>query len=383
MTRSRQHRTGSTSPLDAPAYRAPGDHPVDDVEAALGSGAYPLIAPPVLLEPVPPPVLLGKPEPAHTDPEPVDAYTLAAAAASAMEREGRTFDSALELGDLPPEDDPVEVVTLREYDTPEADEVEPRPDPPRRTAAKGAAPVVVRTPPRPPPARPEAPPRVSTGMLGLVTGLAIAVLVVTLAGIGMMMRGDGGGADVLRPVSHDLDALAGSRSRGRFSSPPAEAVPANPDGVVDLRPRTVVHGAPGTGVVHVTTDPPGAVVRIDGRVHGRTPIDVDLAFGAYSAELQLDGHGSVRKILTVDQREQELSATLPPDLVWGRARVVAPGWDGAVLMVDGKEVGTVPATVDLQTGDHTFLALRGDDELEVKRTLILTRDQMVRVDLTK
>ncbi len=122
-------------------------------------------------------------------------------------------------------------------------------------------------------------------------------------------------------------------------------------------------GAPETAqeaTLTLTSVPSGAVVRVDGRLIGKTPGQARVPFGAHVIEFQLDGYRTETR--RADVRSDSLS--IPVELVAitriGPAVIAAPGWEGAVLRVDGKEVGRIPIALQISEGLHVFDLQLGD-----------------------
>ncbi len=122
-------------------------------------------------------------------------------------------------------------------------------------------------------------------------------------------------------------------------------------------------GAPETAqeaTLTLTSVPSGAVVRVDGRLIGKTPGQARVPFGAHVIEFQLDGYRTETR--RADVRSDSLS--IPVELVAitriGPAVIAAPGWEGAVLRVDGKEVGRIPIALQISEGLHEFHLQLGD-----------------------
>jgi hypothetical protein len=115
------------------------------------------------------------------------------------------------------------------------------------------------------------------------------------------------------------------------------------------------------GVVSVTSDPPGAVVRVDGKLRGKTPLDTRLPFGRHDVELSLDGYALVQRSIDVRSATLKLPNQLEVVSREGTVQVVVPeDWVGALLVVDGRPRGKVPASIRLPEGAHRFEVRRGD-----------------------
>jgi hypothetical protein len=86
-------------------------------------------------------------------------------------------------------------------------------------------------------------------------------------------------------------------------------------------------------------------------------LSLELPYGTYDVEIQLDGHRKFKQTLEVRNAKISLPATL--DRV-GKAFVVLAGREGQTLLVDGKVAGKLPLTLELTQGSHTF-SVEGPD----------------------
>jgi formylglycine-generating enzyme required for sulfatase activity len=111
------------------------------------------------------------------------------------------------------------------------------------------------------------------------------------------------------------------------------------------------------GIVTITTEPEiGAAVLVDGAPRGTTPLaDVELTPGTHRVELAAERYLPEVVELEVEGggERQTLAATLTPD--WATVSLATEP-PGATLLVDGVEVGTTPAAVDVMSGEHEIEA---------------------------
>ncbi len=125
------------------------------------------------------------------------------------------------------------------------------------------------------------------------------------------------------------------------------------------------------GDVRVETTPPGAEVRIDGKVAGKSPLTVrGLAVrGTHRVEASRDGYGVARADVSVAANTVTTSALV---LEMGTASMLVttePG--GGEIRVDGTARGTAPVTASLPLGRHVFRAAR-DGYNDAETTLVVT-----------
>src|SRR5207244_646112 len=109
-----------------------------------------------------------------------------------------------------------------------------------------------------------------------------------------------------------------------------------------------------TGTVAVTSNPPGAVVEIDGTPRGKTPLSVALAVGSHS--LVVRGEGEPRTIPLSITAGAQLAQylDLPKAAAAAGQLQIKTVPAGARVSVDGVVQGMAPITVmDLTPGDHS------------------------------
>ena len=131
-----------------------------------------------------------------------------------------------------------------------------------------------------------------------------------------------------------------------------------------------------------TSDPVGAVVRIDGRLRGKTPLDVKLMPGSHDIEIALDGYITSARTLNIAPGSPKIPVTLHPAVRQGNVLVVAAGWDGALLYVDGSPAGPLPVQVMMSQGNHTFEVRRNGEKARVQRAITLNDRGLTKLNLT-
>lgn len=370
----------------APAMPEPGEEPEpirwgvpDDTPAPMRSDGFLEIAPPVLLEPLPAPVraeaLVAAAEPSPDE----DPYAWASTAASSMEREGRVFDTGAFAAPPPPPPPPKvagAVVPTTGVVAPPAQKVSVAP---------------MATNDWPAPGDPKTAPAVrevlephdhveQTGWRWAVAAIAFATAAIAAVGLvlALTMRPADDDA-LLQPV--ELAPQAPTPSSHSFALPEGEVASAPGDQVAfrgsEASGETI--GPKGAGVVTIHSSPPGAVVRIGGRVRGRTPLELSLPAGDHEVELSLRGHAKRIRTIPVNRERVAFTTELVSLTARGAVQVVAPGWEGAILTVDGQRAGVLPTTVSLTPGGHAFVLDRGDRtkaietwvDIEPRRTITL------------
>jgi hypothetical protein len=107
-----------------------------------------------------------------------------------------------------------------------------------------------------------------------------------------------------------------------------------------------------TGSMTVNTNPPGAMVEVDGTSRGQTPITLSLSAGAHT--LVVHGGGEPRTIPITITAGAQLSQYIElPKVVSAGQLTVRTEPAGARISVDGLPLGRTPVTVELAPGQHS------------------------------
>lgn len=179
----------------------------------------------------------------------------------------------------------------------------------------------------------------------------------------------------------------GSLPTTTTSKPPSKTITVTPPAPGAVAPAAsspwdAPTAATPVGRTTFTSDPAGASVRIDGKVRGRTPLTIELEHGTYDIELTLDGYRTYSRSVTIASDSPKFPARLDPLVRTGNVLVVAEGWEGAQLYVDGRVRGRVPTQVSLEEGTHTFVLKLGDQARTSQRMVRLAASGVTRVDLS-
>ena len=136
---------------------------------------------------------------------------------------------------------------------------------------------------------------------------------------------------------------------------------------VAVRPEALLTGratALETGWILVRTDIPGAIVAVDGRVRGRTPLSLaGMSFGSYHVEVSRPGFRSAERNIQISDMNavSALGVTLVPSTALTvediDAREVGSLYvrsrpSGARVTVNGVTVGVTPFTIAMPVGLH-------------------------------
>lgn len=107
-----------------------------------------------------------------------------------------------------------------------------------------------------------------------------------------------------------------------------------------------------TGSLEITTDPPGAMISLDGKMYGLTPKTIkDLPLGIYSLSLDKPEHTGIIKRVTISDSElQQLEFTLAS----GKEVTITSSLDGTWVYIDNERKGETPLKIWLKYGSHNI-----------------------------
>jgi hypothetical protein len=128
------------------------------------------------------------------------------------------------------------------------------------------------------------------------------------------------------------------------SSAPAAAPAANPWGAPVE--------APSIGRLTITTEPSEAMVYVDGRRVGRSPTETEVTFGTHKVRVEKKSFKGNSRVVNVQSAQVNVPFRLDPEQVSGNCNLL--GTAGAVVIMDGKNVGALPLTVPCTPGSHKF-----------------------------
>jgi hypothetical protein len=126
---------------------------------------------------------------------------------------------------------------------------------------------------------------------------------------------------------------------------------------------------PAAASLHIETDPPGALVYLDGRARGTAPLAVDAEAGrSYAVRAVHAGHRDSEQLVTAAAGDAPVRLHLDRLAATLAVETEPPG---ARVLIDGKETGKLtPATLELPPSTAILLGLRkeGFVESSVKTT---------------
>jgi hypothetical protein len=172
--------------------------------------------------------------------------------------------------------------------------------------------------------------------------------------------------------------------------PPAAVAPPAP-----ARPETPVRAAAVTGRIVVRSTPPGALVTLDGRRAGETPVTLsDLSLGSHSLQVARRGYVPETRKVTLTNRApaQTVSVPLRAGASEGPAGTAKTGSiyvdtkpRAARVVINGRLYGTTPMLVpELAPGTHTVrLELDGYTASSTSVTVRASEQSKVSVSLIR
>lgn len=139
--------------------------------------------------------------------------------------------------------------------------------------------------------------------------------------------------------------------------------------------------------VDIKSKPSGATVWIDDRTSdpvGTTPLTVKLEPGKHTLFVELEGYEAASQDVRVTRKQQRVSITLTERKTGTILVLPAEGnaeADEAKVLVDGKEVGSVPDSFDVDEGEHEVEVVR-DGYQPFKKTVEVKTGDSVEVLVT-
>lgn len=121
-------------------------------------------------------------------------------------------------------------------------------------------------------------------------------------------------------------------------------------------------GAPAavtSGSLKVITDPDGATVYINDQQRGKTPLTVDLPYGAYNIRVVKSGFKTEVRDVNIRVAELSVPFNLRAEVVTGQLNVYGP--TGYRVFIDGYDRGAMPLTVQVSEGVRQFRLVNDAD----------------------
>ena len=223
---------------------------------------------------------------------------------------------------------------------------------------------------------------------GLALALAAAGMFIVVGGGGVMLWTSSSTSDDPGPVAQVERPEAPTPDVAEASAPPPEAAPTVPAPVVEPEPVTPPADAPDddppaepvaptrddarpqtpptptatpaprdnpatVALLSISTDPPGAIVWIDGAKIGPAPVAREVTIGSHTVKAELTGYVTQTVRVSADRGGSTARIPLKAETK-SEAMVKLFGQPGSQVFVDGRNVGTLPVSIPLATGSHDF-----------------------------
>ena len=140
-----------------------------------------------------------------------------------------------------------------------------------------------------------------------------------------------------------------------------------------------------TGTIRVATSPAGARVSLDGTAAGLTPVDVEVSPGSHRIEVAMDGYETTGMDVAVElgqtaRAQFSLVAVVVAPTTGRLVCASSPG--GAVVTIDGVEVGRTPLTMStIEAGEHLVRIALGEDRV-TEETIDVPADGTARMTIS-
>jgi formylglycine-generating enzyme required for sulfatase activity len=126
---------------------------------------------------------------------------------------------------------------------------------------------------------------------------------------------------------------------------------------------------PKTGILEVITDPPQAMISLNGNIHGLSPrIITDLPLGRYELKIEKAEHTSLIMHVNINDASKQV---VEVQLQSGKEIFIQSNPSGAEVIIDQKSLGTTPITTWLKYGNHLIKLVK--DELAVVQSINVTQ----------
>ena len=214
------------------------------------------------------------------------------------------------------------------------------------------------------------------------------------AGVGASPAGNSSDSDTDDAESTPSEPVATGTRTVRLPAPDVPAASADaapPPAAPAPASASVPAGSQPTGWLLVRTDPPGAMVTLNGVARGQTPLSLrDISFGTHRLEVSRAGFETVEREVTVSERENVvpvgvelvpadgsstpgLSTPMPGSLA------VQSRPSGARVTVDGRSAGVTPLVVSLPIGRYQ-VRIEGDGYQSWVTNVEVTSDERAQVN---
>jgi hypothetical protein len=106
------------------------------------------------------------------------------------------------------------------------------------------------------------------------------------------------------------------------------------------------------GRLTVSTEPPSAMVYVDNRRVGRAPTGTEVTYGSHTIRAELDNYRTITRTVDVQVPQISIPLRMQAASLSGTCSLMGPV--GANVVMDGRNVGSLPRSVSCTEGPHRF-----------------------------
>ena len=109
---------------------------------------------------------------------------------------------------------------------------------------------------------------------------------------------------------------------------------------------------PSRGRLTITTEPAGAMIFVDDRRIGKSPTRTEVDYGTHSIRVELADYKGTSRVVNVRASEVSVPFRLESERLIGKCILL--GSPGSQVVMNGRNIGAIPVTVDCEPGAHSF-----------------------------
>ncbi len=106
------------------------------------------------------------------------------------------------------------------------------------------------------------------------------------------------------------------------------------------------------GRLTISTEPSGAMVYVDDRRVGRSPTGTEVTYGSHTVRAELDNYRTLTRNVDVQVPQFSIPLRMQSSSVSGTCSLMGPV--GANVVMDGRNIGSLPRSVSCTQGPHRF-----------------------------
>jgi len=109
---------------------------------------------------------------------------------------------------------------------------------------------------------------------------------------------------------------------------------------------------PSRGRLTITTEPAGAMIFVDDRRIGKSPTRTEVDYGTHNIRVELADYKGTSRVVNVRASEVSVPFRLESERLIGKCILL--GSPGSQVVMNGRDIGAIPVTVDCEPGAHNF-----------------------------